>query len=84
LPEELLAGGGKLSGPIFHFYAMKDITVEPGRQEKNNKIFKTCFKPSAAFPNGGRGSDQGDAGLQEVQNSSLDESSRLPSVLVYL
>jgi hypothetical protein len=43
LLEELFAGSGKLGGPIFHFYKMKDIMSQNSMQEKNDKTPQKCF-----------------------------------------
>jgi hypothetical protein len=46
LLEELLAGDGKLSGPIFHFYTVKDNTTQAEMQEKNTKYLKNVWSIS--------------------------------------
>jgi hypothetical protein len=43
LLKELLAGSGKLSDLIFHFYKMKDIMLRNATQEKNDKTPQKCF-----------------------------------------
>jgi hypothetical protein len=46
LLEELLAGGGKSSAFVFHFYKMKDITFRNIMQEKNDKTSRKCSRLS--------------------------------------
>src|SRR5215471_20792301 len=45
--EELLAGSGKLSHLIFHFYKMKDTLFRNFLQEKNDKSWKKSSRAPA-------------------------------------
>jgi hypothetical protein len=71
LLEELLAGSGKLSGPIFHIYKMKDITIRHAMQGKNDRTRQNCLDRWNALSEAEPASDPGDGTLQKVQNPRL-------------
>ena len=67
LLEELLAGGGKLSNCIFHFYTMKDIITQPEMQEKNNKTSQNCLEQRVAVPDGREAATQWTQGFKNCK-----------------